>query len=106
MFKKLVLGFLLLPVFCLPYTERVYQQIEEAWDLDRKGNYFGAVNILNSQLIDSNIADVDRMHLLIARSMFWISLNRQDLWLEDQNAILDIRKSCQECESEFRIYYD
>lgn len=97
---------LLVPVLCLGYTERVFHSIQEAWVYDRQGDYFKAIDICNNELADPELADVDRMHILVARSMFWAAMGNQDLWLEDQYHVLLLRRKSCDCSREFHMYYD
>lgn len=112
MYKQFILKklfpFLLIFVTCqylYGYSDEIYHELIHAWSLHGNEKYEEAIEICTNLLKNKKIEKVDKMHVLIARSMFYISINQADKCNKDIKEVINIKSSDPECAHEFLLYY-
>lgn len=88
-----------------PIPTRFECLYEYAWSLERNGNHIGALCVVEKELKSNDYSPVQFLHLLMAKSVFCVSLKMWDEHHKCMEEAKNLRVLFPECELEYRRSY-
>ncbi len=104
--KEFFFALLLFPIFLFGYSEYVDSNLNKAWDLYKKDLPKQAAEFLTPFIESYETPDLEKLHYLNARSMFYGKAGMGKECKKDLDTIKEMCISSPECDMEMWKYYE